>query len=159
MPLIETMEGLMANTAADLTHRLPTPEEIQSAAEAATALARAKAYDGALTVGNPEAGQLRLAPAISDLLVDLLGHVARGEMVTFVPVGAMLTTQQAADMLNVSRPYLSGLLKQGAIPFVPVGSHRRIRFEDLMAYKERRDSGRVAALDELARLGQEFDAS
>lgn len=140
----------MANTAADLTRRLPTPEEIQSAAEAATALAQAKAYDGALTVGDTDAGQLRLAPAISDLLVDLLGHVARGEMVTFVPVGAMLTTQQAADMLNVSRPYLSGLLKQGEIPFVPVGSHRRIRFEDLMAYKERRDSVRVAALDKLA---------
>lgn len=159
MSFIETKEGLMANTAVDLTRRLPTPEEIQSAAEAAIALAQAKAYDGALTVGDPDADQIRLAPAISDLLVDLLGHVARGEMVTFVPVGAMLTTQQAADMLNVSRPYLSGLLKRGDIPFVPVGSHRRIRFEDLMAYKERRDSGRVAALDELARLGQEFDAS
>jgi excisionase family DNA binding protein len=151
----------MASTAniADLTHRLPTPEEIQSAAEAATALAQAKARDGALTVGEAKGNQLRLAPAISDLLVNLLGHVARGEMVTFVPVGAMLTTQQAADMLNVSRPHLSSLLKQGAIPFVPVGSHRRIKFEDLMAYKERRDGIRAAALDELARLGQEFDAS
>ena len=149
----------MANTAADLTRRLPTPEEIQSAAEAATALAQARSHDGALSVGEAEGAQLRLVPAISDLLVDLLGHVARGEMVTLVPVGAMLTTQQAADMLNVSRPYLSGLLKQGEIPFVPVGSHRRIKFEDLMAYKERRDSIRTAALDELGRLGQEFDAS
>lgn len=151
----------MANTAniVDLTHRLPTPDEIQSAAEAATALAQAKSRDGALTVGGSKSNQLRLAPAISDLLVNLLGHVARGEMVTFVPVGAMLTTQQAADLLNVSRPYLSSLLKQGAIPFIPVGSHRRIKFEELMAYKDRRDGIQGAALDELAQLGQEFDAS
>jgi excisionase family DNA binding protein len=159
--LSRTKESSMAHAAnlADLTRRLPTPEEIQSAAEAATALAQAKSHDGALTVGGSEGNELRLAPAISDLLVDLLGHIAQGEMVTFVPVGAMLTTQQAADMLNVSRPYLSSLLKQGAIPFVPVGSHRRVRFEDLMAYKERRDGIRATALDELARLGQEFDAS
>lgn len=149
----------MANAAADLTRRLPTSEEVQSAAEAATALARAKSEDGALIVGGGEGNRLRLAPAISELLVDLLGHVARGEMVTFVPVGTMLTTQQAADMLNVSRPYLSSLLKQGVIPFVPVGSHRRIKLEDLMAYKERRDSNRASALNELARLGQEFDAT
>jgi excisionase family DNA binding protein len=101
---------------------------------------------------------VRIAPAISELIVDLLGHVARGDMVTLVPTGAMLTTQQAADMLNVSRPHLSGLLKKGDIPFIPIGSHRRVKFVDLIAYKERRDAARNTALDELARLGQEFDA-
>ena len=149
----------MANAVADLTRRLPTAEEIQSAAEAATAFAQAKSRGGTLTVAAAEGNLLRLPPAISDLLVDLLGHVARGEMVILVPVGSMLTTGQAADLLNVSRPYLSGLLQQGAIPFVPVGSHRRIKFEDLMAYKERRDKIRGVALDECARLGQDFDAS
>jgi excisionase family DNA binding protein len=143
----------------DLTCRLPTKEEIESAAEAATALARAKARDGALVVGDADGKQIRVAPAICDLLVDLLGHVASGDMVTLVPTGAMLTTQQAAEMLNVSRPYLSGLLKKGELPFIPVGSHRRVKFEDLIAYKKRRDAVRDAALDELQRLGQEFDAS
>ena len=118
----------MATTAqvAGLTHRLPTQEEIESAAEAAAALARAKTRDGALVIGGVDGRPVRLAPAISDLIVDLLGHVARGDMVTLVPTGAMLTTQQAADMLNVSRPYLSSLLKKGEIPFIPIGSHRRV---------------------------------
>ena len=91
--------------------------------------------------------------------MDLLGHIARGEMVTIVARDTMLTTQEAADILNVSRPFLSGLLKKGAIPFIPVGSHRRVMYDDLMAYKARRDAAREAALDELARLGQEFDAA
>jgi excisionase family DNA binding protein len=151
---------MMANAAlaADLTHRLPTREEVESAAEAATALAQAKEGDGRLVIAGSDGREIRLAPAISDILVDLLGHVARGDMVTLVPMGAMLTTQQAADILNVSRPYLSSLLKKGDIPFIPVGSHRRVMHADLMAYKERRDAARHAALDELARLGQEFDA-
>ena len=150
----------MANAApvADLTHRLPTPEEIQSAAEAATALANAKTSNGSLLIGGADGHAVRIAPAISELIVDLLGHVARGDMVTLVPTGAMLTTQQAADMLNVSRPHLSSLLKKGDIPFIPIGSHRRVKFVDLIAYKERRDAARNTALDELARLGQEFDA-
>ena len=78
---------------------------------------------------------------------------------TLVPTGAMLTTQQAADILNVSRPFLSKLLKEDKIPHVPVGSHRRVMLADLMAYKEQRDSTRKAALNELADLGQEFDSN
>jgi excisionase family DNA binding protein len=143
----------------ELTRRLPTRDEISSAAEAATALARARAESGALSLSGADSEAVPLAPAIADLIVDVLGHIARGDMVTIVPTGAMLTTQQAADMLNVSRPYLSKLLKEGEIPHIPIGSHRRVRFDDLMAYKEKRDAGRAAALEKLARLGQEFDAS
>ena len=71
----------------------------------------------------------------------------------------MLTTQQTADILGVSRPHVSKLLKSGKLPFVSVGSHRRVMHTDLMAYIDRRDAVRRAALDDLARLGQEFDAS
>ncbi len=143
----------------DLTRRLPTQDEIACAEEAATALARARAADGVLAIHSEGGGCVRLAPAIADLVIDLLGGVASGNTVTLVPAGAMLTTQQAADILNVSRPHLSKLLKEGEIPFIPVGAHRRVMHADLMAYKDRRDAARNAALDDLARLGQEFDAS
>jgi excisionase family DNA binding protein len=150
----------MANAAyAELIDRPPTREEISNAAEAATALAQALEADGKLIIAGAHGRELHIAPAISGLMVDLLGHVARGEMVTIIAVGAMLTTQEAANILNVSRPFLSDLLKKGAIPFIPVGSHRRVMYDDLMAYKARRDAAREAALDELARLGQEFDAA
>jgi excisionase family DNA binding protein len=143
---------------ADLTRRLPTREEVASAAEAATTFALAARDGGAVVIHDQSGRPVQLAPAVSDLVIDILSHIARGDMVTLVPIGAMLTTQQAADILNVSRPYLSGLLKDGTIPFIPIGSHRRVRFDDLMAFKARRDAGRLKALKDLARLGQEFDA-
>lgn len=144
----------------DLTHRLPTCDEVESAAEAATALAAARDQKGGLTIPYERAGtEVRLAPAICDLLVDVLGHIAKGDMVTLVSNGALLTTQEAADMLNVSRPHLSKLLKDGSIPHVLVGSHRRVEHSDLMAYKDARDSGRRKTLAKLAKLGQEFDRS
>jgi len=143
----------------DLTRRLPTREEIANAAEAATALETARAENGSLEIRGDGGAPIRLAPAIADLVIDLLGHLSRGDMVVLAPTGAMLTTQQAADILEVSRPYLSKLLDQGEIPHIPVGSHRRVMHADLMAYKDRRDAARAATLDELARLGQAFDAT
>ena len=71
----------------------------------------------------------------------------------------MLTAQQAADILSVSRPHPTKLLKSGKFPFVSVGAHRRVRHAHLMAYMDRRDVARHAVLDDLASLGQEFDTS
>jgi excisionase family DNA binding protein len=90
------------------------------------------------------------------LFVDLLTYMGKGDIVTLFPIHAELTTQQAADLINVSRPFLVKLLETGKIPFTKPKKHRRIKFEDLMKYKNQIDSLRDQALDELAALDQEM---
>lgn len=90
------------------------------------------------------------------LLVDILGELAIGNAVKVVPIHAELTSQEAADLLNVSRPHLVKMLEEGAIPFTKTGRHRRIRFSDLMAFKQRREDESQEAMDALARQAQEL---
>src|SRR5262245_56502936 len=91
---------------------------------------------------NNQPAEIVLAPALSQLLMELLRHIGSGDAVTLVPVSEDLTTQQAADVLNVSRPYLVSLLERGEIEHHMVGRHRRIRAEHLFKYKKRRDAKR-----------------
>ncbi|WP_317054341.1 helix-turn-helix domain-containing protein [Roseovarius rhodophyticola] len=145
------------NEVQGLKDRLPTEAEIDSAAHAATAIAVAMELDGGLKISGENGGPVKIAPAVGDLIIELLGHVSAGNMVTLVPVSAMLTTQQAADMLNVSRPHLTKLLKQGKIRFEEVGKHRRVPLPALMQYREEKARLQEEAMQELARLGQEYD--
>jgi excisionase family DNA binding protein len=147
---------------AALSERLPTPDEIRKARLATQTLAKFADKRGALSLRlrQKEDGEvaIELPAAISRMVMELLMLIGKGEAVTLVPIGAELTTQQAADLLNVSRPFLIKLLIEKRIPYHTVGTHRRIRAEDIFSYKQKRDAKRAKALEELARLGQEIDA-
>lgn len=135
--------------------RLPSPTEKAAANQLRKLLASRGEGNAHLKVAESGAAKLTevvLSPALSDLLIELLRHIGNGDAVTVVPVTQMLTTQQAADILNVSRPYLISIIEKGDLEFTPVGRHRRIKAEHLFEYKRNRDEKRTEALSELARL-------
>lgn len=109
-----------------------------------------------LVVADDPEGTLVVPRGAVELLARVLAHMAAGQGVSVVPAHAELTTQQAAELLNVSRPFLIGLLDAGEIEYRKVGKHRRIKAQSLMAYMARDDQERREAADELTRLNQEM---
>ncbi len=106
--------------------------------------------------GKQLGADIILPASVLRLLKGILAEMAQGHGVALLPVEAELTTQQAADFLNVSRPYLIRLLEDRKIPFRLVGQHRRVRLDDLLAYKRKDDEERRRVADELAADAQEL---
>lgn len=101
---------------------------------------------------------LDLPAAVVDLLLRILNEMAEGNAVTLVPIYAELTTQQAADFLNVSRPFLiSRLLKGKKLKYRHVGAHRRIKYRDLLEYKRKSDAARERAMRQLTEEAEDLD--
>ena len=105
---------------------------------------------------GPKGNSITLPESVFYVLESVAEVLARGDAITVVPVGKEVTTQQAADLLNVSRQYLVRLLDEGRIPFRKTGTHRRLRIGHVLAFKARRDKDRRAGLRELSRLTQEL---
>ena len=116
----------------------------------------AKIPAGAGCLVDPDGERIPVPASVHQLLATVVHELARGNAVTITPVHAELTTQQAADLINVSRPFLIHLLESGAIPFHRVGTHRRVRLQDVMAYGHARSQERRTALADMAREAQEL---
>lgn len=138
---------------------LPTAEQIALARESGRILSaylqtRAETQQIEILDDKGAAHAVRVPVSALRLLVDVLTEIGEGNAVSVIPIHAELTTQEAADVLNVSRPFLVQLLEGGEIPFHKIGTHRRVRYQDVVAYKERVDAERNKALDALAEQAQ-----
>lgn len=145
---------------------LPSETEMAQAREASRQLARLLPSGGdegaaqcrVLRMGTEDNHHemVSIPPGALRLLVDILTQLGQGRAVTVLPQKAELTTQEAADYLNVSRPYVVSLIEQEKLPARKVGTRRRVAFEDLLRFDEEQRVQRRAALDELARIDQEL---
>jgi len=139
----------------------PTPDDARIAQESSRTLAKLvgaakESVQVRIQADDEPEVAITVPSAAIRLLTEVLSEMAKGNAVTLIPTHAELTTQQAADLLNVSRPYLIELLERGEIPHRKVGTHRRVLFQDLMAYKRKTDAARLKALEELSALDQEL---
>ena len=147
----------------DLPNTLtPTPVDAEQAQTSSRAIAELVAGQADASIrlvarsGTKET-EISIPPAALELLGAMLTEFAKGNAVTMFPVHAELTTQQAADLLGVSRPFLVEQLEKGKLRYRKVGTHRRVLLKDLMDYKQSMDRKRSDTLDELAAQAQELD--
>ena len=141
---------------ASLLH-LPTSDEIDVAKQSSRTLAKYASVDRvqmSITGSNGETDEFVLPGHVMQILLDVLSEMSNGNAISLIPHNQEISTQEAANILNVSRPYLVKLLENGEIPFHKVGTHRRVKLQDVISYKQRVDESRHSALDELTELSQ-----
>ena len=141
---------------------IPTEADIEISTESSRVLAsltNSHSQTQKITVEseNGKEESLLIPSVAYELLIDILSQISQGNAVTVVPVQAELSTQQAANLLNVSRPYLIKLLESKEIPYRKIGKHRRILAQDLYQYKADIDAKRSQSLDELTALTEELN--
>jgi len=138
---------------------LPTAQEAEEAKITSRALSK-YAHNERLHLkiasNNNESEDLILPGYAINLLLTMLTEMSKGNAITVMPIHAELSTQETAELLNVSRPHLVDLLEQGKIPFRKVGTHRRVLANDVFDYKQRIDAARFKALDDLTAQAQEL---
>ncbi|MCG7537946.1 MULTISPECIES: excisionase family DNA-binding protein [Pseudoalteromonas] len=140
---------------------LPSAEEVALAKLCSQELSAVLEANGEVqelsVVGKDgESHQLKLPASAVQLMIEVLTQLGQGNSVNITPIHAELTTQEAADMLNMSRPTLIKILDQGDIPYTRTGNRRKIEFAQVMKYKQDIEAKRLAALDELTDLDQEL---
>jgi len=149
----------------DLEMSLETREEVELARTAQRCIMSALDHSHAVSIALLEDGVerieglplLKLPPKVLQLIANMLGSLAQGKAVALIPKELDVTTQQAAQFLNVSRPHLIRLLEQGEIAHHMVGSHRRIQLADVLDYKEKRAQKSKEKLTALLEQAQELD--
>lgn len=134
---------------------MPSDREIAQAQTSLKLLRQDKA-DSHFAIGSPSGLKVPLTESAFNLLLNILTEMSRGNAVLVVPINAELTTQEAADLLNVSRPYLVRLLDEKKIRYHMVGSHRRILFKDLIAYRSESRRRRFKSMEEITEADDEF---
>jgi excisionase family DNA binding protein len=132
------------------------PDETDSELAATASRELARASKASITVRLDDGTDLVLPKLVTPLLIKILTEMAQGNAVTLIPLHAELTTQEAANLLNVSRPFLNKLLDRGKLKFHKVGTHRRIKFSDLEDYRHEREEKRAADMQALAKQAQEL---
>jgi excisionase family DNA binding protein len=150
------------DTRLDEEPRLPTERESNLARESGRVLSlrmssKSDANQICIVDEKGEQKSVTIPSSAYRLLIDILSEMSMGNAVNVTPIHAVLTTQEAANILNVSRPFFVKLIENGQIPFHKTGSHRRVYYKDLLEYKAKIDSERHRVLDQLSLEAQELN--